>query len=193
MSTTNAVIFAGGASKRMGKDKALLAFQKHDSLAEYQYEKLKNIFQNVYISTKENKFDFDANLILDKYSQSSPMIAIVSIFEELNVDYIFILAVDTPFVDNHIIQTILSTHNKLCQDQVNTHDILVARSPNGIEPLCGIFSSNVLYPAKQLLDNNEHKIKTLLKLCNTKTILFQEQEKFLNINNSNDYNKAVTY
>lgn len=187
MKVTDAIIFAGGKSKRMGTDKSLLDFINSKSLAEYQYKKLQGIFQNVYISTKENKFNFDAKLIFDRYTQSSPMVAIVSIFEHLNVDNIFILAVDTPCVDKDTIETILSYHFKLSKNLLKLPDILVAQSPSGIEPLCGIFSSNVYPIAKKLLKNNQHKLKILLNQCETKTIFFENEKKFLNLNTQSDY------
>ena len=60
------VIFAGGKSSRMGRDKSLLPFGGFETLTQYQYERLKKIFANVYISCKNrSKFDFDANFIED--------------------------------------------------------------------------------------------------------------------------------
>jgi len=35
-----AIIFAGGKSSRMGRDKALLPFGGYDTLTEYQYRRL---------------------------------------------------------------------------------------------------------------------------------------------------------
>ncbi|MCF6173461.1 MAG: NTP transferase domain-containing protein [Campylobacteraceae bacterium] len=63
-----AVVLAGGKSSRMGRDKALLQFGWYDTLVEYQYRKLEAIFDKVYISSKEDKFDFDVDIIYDKYS-----------------------------------------------------------------------------------------------------------------------------
>ena len=55
-----AVILAGGKSSRMQQDKALLPFGEVNSLAEFQYRRLSKIFSKVYISSKYNKFDFNA-------------------------------------------------------------------------------------------------------------------------------------
>ncbi len=56
----SAIILAGGKSGRMKKDKSLLPFNEYNTLAEFQYRRLSKIFSKVYISTKNNKFDFEA-------------------------------------------------------------------------------------------------------------------------------------
>ena len=63
-----AVLFAGGRSSRMGQDKALLPFAGFKTLSEYQYRRLSEIFEKVYISSKEDKFDFQADILFDTYT-----------------------------------------------------------------------------------------------------------------------------
>ena len=117
--STYAVIFAGGKSSRMGKDKALLPFGKYSTLAEFQQVKLNTLFDKVYISAKENKFDFDCMVIEDNYADNSPLVGLISVFETLGVEEVFILSVDAPFVNKETIQKLLS-HNK------STLDVIVA-------------------------------------------------------------------
>ncbi|HHD81003.1 MAG TPA: molybdenum cofactor guanylyltransferase, partial [Campylobacterales bacterium] len=150
------VIFAGGKSSRMGEDKSLLPFGTFSSLAEYQYNRLSNIFDIVYISAKSNKFDFDATIIEDCSNDSSPLVGLVSIFEAIDIDEVFILSVDAPFVDSTIIE-------KLYTDALSFKDVIVTSSPNGIEPLCGIYRKSILPKAREYLDDNNHKLQALLK------------------------------
>ena len=60
-----AVIFAGGKSSRMGEDKALLPFSNYPTLTEFQHDKLSTLFDDVYISAKQNNFDFECRVIQD--------------------------------------------------------------------------------------------------------------------------------
>ena len=99
MIVSDAVVISGGKSSRMGRDKALLEFGGYPTMAEYQYRKLEKIFDNVYISAKDDKFDFHSKLILDRYETSSPMVALASIGEQISDRAIFVLSVDTPMVD----------------------------------------------------------------------------------------------
>jgi len=185
----NAILLAGGKSRRMGRDKALIPFCGNSSLVEYQYRKLEKIFKNVHISTKDKKFDFPCNMILDKYKQSSPLVAIVSALEELEANEVFILSVDTPFVDDKIIGQIVDRYVGL---KSKPHALL-AQSPSGLEPLCGIYSSEILPYAKNLISLNRHRLKSLIQKLETQAIYFEEGMDFLNINTPQDYDLAIGY
>jgi len=178
------VIFAGGKSSRMGEDKALLPFGGFGSLAEYQYNRLSELFDIVYISAKSNKFDFDVTVIADCYSDSSPLVGLVSVFETIGVDEVFVLSVDAPFVDKSII-------DKLYQEAIPSKDVIIASSPNGLEPLCGIYRRGILPKAKEFLDNNNHRLQALLKELDTQEVSFTQRDAFANLNYPTEYQKAL--
>lgn len=179
-----AIIFAGGKSSRMGKDKALLPFGSYTTLAEFQYAKLSILFQEVYISAKTNKFHFACNVIEDTQEESSPLVGIVSIFETLNVEEVFILSVDVPFVEKNIIEKILN-HAQ------TSNDAIVAQSPSGIQPLCGLYRKSILPFARRQLENHNHKLHDLLSMADTLFVPFDEDESFTNLNHPQEYQKAL--
>ena len=179
------VIFAGGKSSRMGQDKALLPFKGFPTLTEFQYDKLLNYFQNVYISTKTDKFNFKANLILDTSTDSSPLIGIASIFETLKeVDEVFILSVDTPLVSREIFDKLVLKNKK-------HYDAIVAHSPKGIEPLCGIYKRTAIPFIEAQLKQNNHKLTYLLETIHTKHIEFESQKAFTNLNYFEEYKEVL--
>lgn len=178
------VIFAGGKSSRMGKDKALLPFGKYQTLAQFQYNKLSHYFQNVYISSKTNKFDFECRVIKDTQKEYSPLIAILSIFETLEVDEVFILSVDVPFVDKEVIETIVKSKK-------DKSDIVVAKSPSGIQPLCGCYKKSIVPLAYAQLAKDNHKLRDLLALAHTQIIEFEEDAPFTNLNHPQEYLEAL--
>lgn len=180
-----AVIFAGGKSSRMGEDKALLSFGGFNSLAEYQYVRLSKIFDRVYISAKSNKFDFDVEVIEDCYEESSPLVGIVSVFESLDIAEIFVLSVDAPFVDR-------ATIEKIYGDALLSKDIIVASSPNGVEPLCGIYRRTILPKAKESLKQGNHRLQSLLGSVETQIVEFNREEIFMNLNYPKEYQIAIT-
>ena len=94
------VILSGGKSSRMGEDKSLLPFSSSNSLIEFQFNRLKPYFKDIYISSKNDKFDFlkdKSKLILDKNQDIySPILALQTILEKF--DKVFIITVDTPLI-----------------------------------------------------------------------------------------------
>ncbi len=182
--TIPAVIFAGGKSSRMGRDKALLPFAGFDSLAQYQYARLQKLFEKVYLSAKEDKFDFDAALIPDRYEASSPLSGILSVFETLDADEVFILSVDAPFVDEKVIGTLLEENEK-------DVDAVIAQSPSGLEPLCGIYKRSLLPMAQEYFRADRHRLTQLLKEAKSKVVVFREDDPFLNLNHPHEYAEVL--
>ncbi|MCK5853779.1 MAG: molybdenum cofactor guanylyltransferase MobA [Sulfurovaceae bacterium] len=180
-----AVIIAGGRSSRMKRDKALLPFAQFGSLAEYQQTRLSIFFDRVYISAKSNKFSFNVALIEDRYEVSSPLVAIVSIFETLEVSEVFILSVDTPFVSVEIIETLYK------ESSVSNSDVILAKSINGIEPLCAIYRKSVLPLAKEFLDKDIHRLRSFLDSVEYSIVEFEDERAFSNLNHPKEYEKAL--
>ncbi len=178
------VIFAGGKSSRMGQDKALLPFGEYDTLAEYQYHRLNTLFSTVYISTKENKFHFSAPLILDvSHNVYAPTPAFIACFQHLKKD-IFVISVDTPFIDANIIEKIYAYKDK-------GFDAVVAKTKEGTHPLCGIYSYKLLSKFQDMLKEDSHRLGYLLKSVNTKFVEFDESDAFENLNHPHEYTKAL--
>jgi molybdopterin-guanine dinucleotide biosynthesis protein A len=178
----SAVVLSGGRSSRMGQDKALLPFGEFGSLSEFQYRRLKSIFNKVYISTKEDKFDFKANLILDKGEIFSPMVALKSILEELQ-ESCFVISVDTPFVSESSIKRLLAKFE-------SGVDVVVAKHSKQLEPLCAIYNPTTLKNIDLLLSQNIHKLNYLLKISKLKVVDFKESFEFENLNYFSDYQRA---
>lgn len=180
---STAVILAGGKSSRMQRDKALLPFGGYASLAEFQYNRLSKLFSKVYISSKFNKFDFEVDIIEDRYESSSPLVALISIFERVKeLDEVFILSVDAPFINESVI-------NKLYRNNRSV-DVVVAESNNGLEPLCAIYHRRCLVEAKRALEANRHRLQSLFEKLNVKKVKIEDESAFMNLNYPSEYETA---
>lgn len=171
----------------MGEDKSLLPFSFSNSLTQYQFDRLKPYFKNIYLSSKTDKFDFiSANeLILDENKDIfSPILALNTIFDKLKNQKVFIITVDTPLVSIESISKLI--------DESKDVDICVAQTEK-IHNLCGVFSSNISSTIKNMIENDIHKIGYLIKNNKFKVIEFQNNDEFININNKNDYLNALEY
>jgi len=182
----NAVIFAGGKSARMGKDKALLPFGESNSLSHFQFEKLNTLFNTVYISAKSDKFDFEVDLIKDRYPEDSPLVGLLSIFESAEVENVFILAVDSPFVNKAVISKLMAQEN-------DAYDAVIAKSPSGLQPLCGLYKKSIVPFVSKQYAKGDHKLTTLLSLANTLVVDFEEDALFANLNHPKEYQAALVH
>ena len=179
------VILSGGKSSRMGEDKSLLPFSSSKTLIEYQYNRLKPYFKNIYISSKVDKFDFLEKecLILDENKDVfSPILALDTIFKKFQNQKIFIITVDTPFVS-------IDTIAKLIEESKDC-DICIAQTEK-THNLCGVFSSNISLTIKTMIENDIHKIWFLIKNNIYKIIELPNNNEFLNINHRDDYEIAL--
>jgi len=180
------IIFAGGKSSRMKRDKSLLPFANYKSLTHYQYEKLSKIFKKVYISTKDSsKFDFEAKFIIDKYNDLyAPTNGFLSIYNFLHEESFFVIGVDLPFIDKDIIL-------KIYNEDSNKFDATIARTNNSLESLCGIYHKSLENKFKEMLKNDNHKLQYMLKNSNIKEVFFKDILKFKNLNYFNEYLDAL--
>ena len=183
------VIFAGGKSSRMGEDKALLPFGGYTTLTEFQYNRLKKLFKNVYISCKsKEKFSFDAPFIEDiPTSQAfAPTAGFVASFHTLTSQAFFAISVDAPFVDETII-------SKLIQNDAEASDVnaTIARSANGMEPMCGIYHRSLQAEFEKMLQEDNHKLGVLLKNAKTNFVTFDVIKPFTNLNHPHEYQDAL--
>lgn len=178
------VILCGGKSSRMGEDKALLPFNNSKTLAEYQYDRLKPFFKNIYLSSKENKFDFldKNNLLLDESKTYSPIAALDSILTKLNEKKVFIITVDTPLVSIKSIEKIINASKEF--------DITVAKTIR-THNLCGVFSSNISLTTRKMLKEDFHKVGFLLQNNKTNILQLPNDDEFINLNHKEDYFKSL--
>lgn len=182
--TLPAVLFAGGTSSRMQTDKALLPFGGYNTLSQYQYARLGTFFKDVYLCAKTDKFPFECKVIEDKQPQSAPLVGIISVFEALGAQEVFILSVDAPFVSEENIQTILAAADPF-------DDAVIAKSPSGIQPLCGLYRKSILPLAKQQLKEGNYKLHHLLHTANTRFVSFDDDAPFTNLNHPHEYEEAL--
>lgn len=180
------VIFAGGKSSRMGEDKALLPFASCTTLTEYQYKRLSKLFKKVYISTKNpKKFSFEADFIIDEREENySPLNGFLAVFKELEAESVFVVSVDTPFISEFEIKTLLKADKA-------QNDATVAQTKETIHPLCGVYHRTISQEIMKMYANNRHKLTELLKNTKTSYVSLENERAFLNLNRPHEYQEAL--
>lgn len=172
----------------MGVDKSLLAFGEFDSLAQYQYERLKPYFKHIYISTKDsNKFHFNASFIIDDNKEVyAPTVAIKSIFQYIKNNSFLAIAVDTPFITIDSISKLISLHN-------SNIDITTTIFKGKIQPMFTIYSDKIIPIINNMIKNNQHKLNSMIKNSYYQTLELKCEKELLNLNYYEEYKTALSY
>lgn len=181
------VLFAGGKSSRMGEDKSLLPFGGYPTLTQFQYERLKRIFDRVYISTKKrDKFGFEAPFLLDPANaEFAPTAGFVTLFNELSDERVIVLSVDTPFVDENVFSALLDA------DSMEL-DTVIAKTDSGSHPLCGLYHRSLAEEFERMLSEGDHRLGKLLAHSNTRYLNFSDDQLFANLNHPHEYQEALS-
>lgn len=181
------VIFAGGKSSRMGRNKALLPFGGFASLAEYQYARLSPLFAKTYLSVKTAELFPDTLPVIPDdpaIGDFAPTAGFVSAFRALGDERIFVLGVDTPFVDAGIIAALIAAD----REEI---DAVVARTKEGRHPLCGIYHRSLLPRFEAMAAAGDHKLGKLLRNCDVVYVDFEDEARFANLNHPHEYAAAL--
>ena len=181
------IIFAGGKSSRMGRDKSLLPFAGYPTLTQYQYIRLQKLFKRVCISAKEaDKFNFEADVIPDIVETGiyAPTAGFVSVFNHLDDERFFVLSVDAPFVEHDEIATLIAADG-------NDLDAVIAKTDSGSHPMCGIYHRSLAPHFETMLREDNHRLGQLLKQSHTRYVCFDDEIPFANLNHPHEYQDAV--
>lgn len=182
------VILTGGQSKRMQignkqSDKALLAFGRHTSLLDYQFDKMSAWFEKVYISSKR-PYKLQAPYLLDNAPASTPLTGITTCLNLLPDNAVFFIPVDMPFVS---LQSILA----LC-DQSKKGCVIYPKSTRTFY-LCSVWQKGALETLKKAQVEQQYAVYTLLEQLDSHPIHVKDSLEFSNLNTYADYQNALKY
>jgi molybdopterin-guanine dinucleotide biosynthesis protein A len=146
--TLSALILAGGRSRRMGRDKALLLLRDRP-LIHHLYTVAHNCTDHIAIATPWPEryrplLPAAAQFIPEPppADHPGPLVAFARALPHLTTDWVLLLACDLP---NLAGPTLQQWANQLPQLDASTLAYL-PQSPNGWEPLCGFYRRTGLAP-----------------------------------------------
>lgn len=174
------MVLAGGKSRRMGQDKALLQF-RNKALIEYSLELLSSNCEKVFISSNSIPYEtYNFPIVHDIQSDSGPMGGLQAVLEEMKTENLLVLSCDTPFINQVVIDRLLSLHKpnviSYCETSSRRH------------PLIGIYPKSSLNQIKEKLCKKEYKILDLLTVHPSQSIFFEDEyeDLFVNLNDPKD-------
>lgn len=198
--TNAAVILAGGLSKRFGsQDKCLLRLASKP-LVMHVVNHVSAVVDEiaVVVSSASQKEVFstllksDVKVFVDKYNVQSPLVGVLTGFENVNADYSLLLPCDTPFISRQVATLLLD----LCVGKGAT----IPRWPNGyIEPLQSAYHvKSAIKAAQKALDEGKLTLASMIdNLCGVRyisTMVLQQFDPklstFFNVNTPVDLRRA---
>jgi len=183
------IILSGGKSSRMGGEKGLAEF-RGKPLISYSIEALNPVVDSVIISANNHmdvyrNFGFD--VVKDEVSGIGPMGGLLSTLKFSATEYNLVLSCDTPFINSGLLSYLAGN----IQDY---EVVVVAHGNNKLEPLCGVYSRNII----SILENNvyegKYKLRDIFKQVRFKVLTvdaslpFYSTDLFYNINKPEDLN-----
>lgn len=175
------IILAGGKSSRMGSDKGFLKLNDKRFVL-YSIEALKPLVSEILIvSDNENYDTFGYKRIEDIIKHSGPVAGIYSGLKASKTEYNLILSCDIPLIKTLIL-------NKLIDAIDDTSEVIQIESNGKTMPLIALYKKSIAPTFKNALDNDERRLRTVLKSLITKTIILDasEHNSTKNVNTPNE-------
>lgn len=177
----NAIILAGGQSKRMGRSKAFLPLEK-STFIETLVETLKPLVNRVIISGDPELYnDLGCRVVKDKYANCGPLAGILAGLQASDTGWNFVVSVDSPFIDASVFMALKSV--------LNNQQVVMAETTEQLMPLIGFYNQSCCQKLEEALKNNQFKVMQVLKTFNTERKMIDTQQHTLlnNINTPEEY------
>ncbi len=181
-------VLAGGQARRFGgRDKTGIRFGR-ESLCERTVNLLYGFCREVIISSNRLHRHSRARIVPDRIPGQGPLGAIASCLAAATSPWLLVLAGDLPFITAPALQ-------RLWPERLG-YDVVIPRSPDGLQPLAALYHRRCLEPISALLKSGNFKIKDFFPAVRVREFPCRDHPDlypphiFLNINSPADLEKA---
>ncbi|WP_456399738.1 molybdenum cofactor guanylyltransferase [Persephonella sp.] len=155
------IILAGGESKRMGTDKAFLKLQGKTFLRHILEAVSKYSDQIIISGNREEELylreckgiDTEVSVVRDLYPYSGPLNGIISCYDQIKNEKLFIATCDTPLLKHELIPFLLN--------ELNGFDGVIPVIDNKIQPLNTVYTKKAVEIGRKIY--TEKGIRSLKK------------------------------
>jgi len=179
------IVLAGGSSRRMERDKALLPVDS-TTLIEYIIAQVKDQFAEILVSVSNpEKYNFlPHEIVVDEKPGLGPMMGIQSALLASANEKNFVIGCDIPRVN-------LSFLEKMVKKAENSEIVIPVSEGRRLEPLFAIYSKTVKPEMKRLLDSGTTSLLPLFEVCQTHYMAIEKAAWFKNLNTTEDYDNFL--
>ncbi len=158
LSQVDAIVLAGGDSRRMGTAKATLAFGD-TSLVDTVVAKLRPVFRNVFVVTRDKDLlaGLGVEVLEDTHSLQGPLVGVARGLSHSNAPWCIVAACDMPIIQVEVIK-------KMAIQAVNSEAVIPIYDGR-LQTLHAFYSSACLLVAQDLLEHGITSMKALAERC----------------------------
>lgn len=181
------IVLSGGKAGRLGGlNKAFIAFQG-ERLIERTLRIYRELFEEILIVTNSplDYLEFDAKIVTDILPGKAALGGIYTGLFFASHEHAFVSACDMPFLNAPFIRYMVSGRGN--------SDVVVPRTPAGLQPLHAVYSRRLLKPIQRLIEADHLKITDLFTRCSVREIPHEkiiefdpEMRLFTNINTAEE-------
>lgn len=189
--TVAGLIIMGGQNKRMnGNHKAFLMLEHHTFLDHIvnALTPCSSIYLSVNQKDKFNHLSFP--LIEDAYEAIGPLGGLYSALKKLPQDFLFVTACDMPFITSDFVSYMLSHLNP------DLECVVLCDESGFFYPLGGLYSKSLLPKIEDMIECQNYRMQSLIKLSKSRVIPIHEtpfsKSILRNINTPEDYDKYIS-
>lgn len=159
---TGGILLAGGRSRRMGQDKALLLYEGRTFL-ERTLSTLRQLTPHlVIVADTADRYDVpEFPVIGDLYPDVGPVGGLVTGLVHLGPGAHFAVACDMPTLDPAVLRLLLET----CAPALDAVVLMLASGP---EPLCAVYRHTAEPKLRRYLDEGGRSARGALRILNTR-------------------------
>lgn len=188
-------ILSGGKNSRIGVNKAFLEIDGK-TIIERLISIAKNFSESMIITNEPDIYQkFDTKIYTDIYPNRGPISGIHSSLKHTNLDNVFVISCDMPFITLETIKYIITNHHNA--------DITLPIIDDKTYFVCGVYSKNIFKKLDRYLINGAElpeeknryfalyqmeKMFKINKLLIDKSII--NKNEFTNINTIDDWEKV---
>jgi molybdopterin-guanine dinucleotide biosynthesis protein A len=147
------LVLCGGASVRMGRDKARLSLGDA-TLLERAIAILRAVTDDVRLACgpTERYAEHGLPLSLDRFDKGGPLAGLERGLADAPEGLVAVLAVDMPCVEPRLLAALIERARE------GDLDVALLCSDTGLEPLCSVWSTRMSAAAKRALSSSRHRI-----------------------------------
>jgi molybdenum cofactor guanylyltransferase len=150
-----AIILAGGDSRRMRQDKAMMTFSGQP-LIQRAIDSLQQIFPVILISVRKPRPEVKLPQVCDFQSDGGPLTGLASAMAQITTPWAFVVGCDMPFVSCALVEQ-LAAHREQYQAVV---PVVGGR----LQPIAAFYSSSCIAMMRANLASGDRSLLGILKL-----------------------------